>query len=258
MPISELIVCASDEVSILQLRQGAAPEKIWHWRGPDKRFAYTAECKPVDGGSRILVACSTDGVALVERATGRTEFEATVTNAHSAELLPGNRIAVAASHRGRTGNRLVVFDLTGGERVSESELPSGHGLVWDAQRDRLWALSGSDLRCYSSSLKLLSVHPLPDAGGHDVSPVSGGAELAVTTNNSCWLFDREKLSFVPHPVLRELVAVKSVDMDPRTRQLVYVQADPGCWWSERLRFATPPAELFLKGQKIYKARWCAA
>ncbi len=50
-------------------------------------------------GNRILITASSDGVALVDRATGRTPFWGLCANAHSADLLPGERIAVACSVR---------------------------------------------------------------------------------------------------------------------------------------------------------------
>jgi hypothetical protein len=259
MVISELIVCGSDEVFILELRDDAEPKKVWSWRGPDARFRYTAECKPVDGGRRIMIASSTDGVALVERASGRTEFIASVTNAHSAELLPGKRIAVAASHRGQTGDRLFVFDVADGRKPRfEAELPSGHGVVWDAGRNSLWALSGADVRRFrlrDSAIELVARYPLPDGGGHDLYPVPDTPHLAITTNGSCWLFDRDKLAFSPHPVLSGAKAVKSINVHPSTKQLVYVQADPGGWWSEWLRFAGPKREVRFAGIRLYKARW---
>ena len=250
MPASELIVCAAGEVFILRLPDdGHGPEKIWSWRGPDKRFAFIAECKPVDGGRRILIASATDGVAVVERATGRVEFEATVPNAHSADLLPDGRVVVASSHRGLSGDRLVLIE---GARIP---LTGAHGVVWDAERTALWAIGAEELRRYDSSLELLSGHPLPDSGGHDLYPVPATADLAVTTNSSCWLFNRETLEFRPHPALAGRACVKSVDVHSSTRQVVYVQAEPGGWWSEWVRFAAPEAELSFDGQKIYKARW---
>src|SRR6187402_658339 len=99
-----LIVCGSDEVCIL----GTS----WRWKASEMKplFRYTADCKPVNGGGHILIASSSDGVALVERASGRVEACASVPNAHSAEVLPDGRIVVASSNRGVAGDRLIVFE----------------------------------------------------------------------------------------------------------------------------------------------------
>src|SRR5829696_2620291 len=75
---SELIVCGWDEVFILALGDGATPthRKVWSWRAADSSeipkdmhalFRTTDDCKPVDGGRRILISSSGGGVALVDR-----------------------------------------------------------------------------------------------------------------------------------------------------------------------------------------------
>src|SRR5215211_3031723 len=106
----ELIVCGWDEVFILDVEAkpaGKNDRRVWTWRAQDRPelpdefkplFRTTDECKPDEDGGRILNTSSGSGVALVNRADGRVLFHARVLNAHSAELLPGNRVAVAASH----------------------------------------------------------------------------------------------------------------------------------------------------------------
>src|SRR5688572_21229990 len=156
---SELIVCGWDEVFILALGEGPAPgyRKVWSWRAADSpeiaadmrpSFRTTDDCKPVDG-RRILISSSGGAVALIDRQTRRAAFVARVTNAHSIEMLPGGRIAAAASvSTAESGNRIVVFDAAGKELASD-ELRSAHGVVWDESRGVLWALGGDELRAYS-------------------------------------------------------------------------------------------------------------
>jgi hypothetical protein len=220
-------------------------------------FKYTAECKPVHGGSHILIASSSDGVALVERATGRVEDFASVPNAHSAELLPDGRIVVASSSRGVAGDRLLVFHrgmpMT---VVRQIPMPAAHGVVWDGIRQTLWALSGSFVRAYSiNDWKIEGEWPLPDAGGHDMYPVPGSAALSVTTNSKCWLFDRDKKEFDAHPALADVAKVKSVAHASDGR-VAYVQADAGRgWWSTRIRFLNPARQVDFGDTRLYKARW---
>src|SRR5262245_7650010 len=140
---SDLLVCGGDEVVIVDLRDPAAPKPIWSWRAADrpelpepfrKKFGSTDDCKPADGGRKILITSSGGAVALVERSTGRVLFYAAAPNAHSAEVIPGNRVVVACSTKPE-GNRLVVHDLA----VSDSplafeELPGAHGAVLDEER----------------------------------------------------------------------------------------------------------------------------
>ncbi|OYW11972.1 MAG: hypothetical protein B7X34_02375, partial [Acidobacteriia bacterium 12-62-4] len=155
---AELLVCGWDEVMILDLAKDAEnPPVVWRWSAaqaaelPDAyktKFRTTDDCKAV-AGNRILITASSDGVALVDRATKRTTFYGQCANAHSAELLPGERIAVACSVREKGGNRLAIFDAKTPEKeLFSTELYSGHGVVWDEGRKTLWALSGKELRAY--------------------------------------------------------------------------------------------------------------
>jgi hypothetical protein len=67
-------------------RSGAiSTNKIWSWRGVDRpelppdlrdKFKSTDECKPVEGGAKILITSSGGGVALVERSSGKALFHA--------------------------------------------------------------------------------------------------------------------------------------------------------------------------------------
>lgn len=266
-----LLTCGAKEVVIVDVARSM--KRVWTWTAAGSRglppemaelYRTTDECKPVEGGRRVLVTSSSDGVALVDRSTGGVEFYATAANAHSAELLPGGRVAVAASHRAGGGDRLYVFDLKrSGQSVYDTELSHGHGVVWDEKRQILWALSGSDLRAYrlrewegtTPGLLEVSRHPLPDGGGHDLYPVPGSPMLTVTTNARCWLFDRGRREFKPHPELGERAGVKSIAVNPLTGQTAFVQADRPDWWSETLRFLKPARAFRVAGERFYKARW---
>jgi hypothetical protein len=148
-------------------------------------FRTTDDCKPIDGGTRLLVTSSSGGLAIVERATGKTEFYATVPNAHSAEVLPGGRVVAAAS-TSPTGNRLIVFDRQKSDvEVFTTPLVSAHGTQWVEGERTLWALGLLELQAYelvdwegsTPSLKLRDTFKLPSRGGHDLSPVPGHLDV---------------------------------------------------------------------------------
>jgi hypothetical protein len=274
-PSRELIVCGWDEVFILDMN-AQPPAKVWSWKAAERpelpesvrgKFGATDDCKPVDGG-RILITASTDGVALVERASGKVLFYGTAGGAHSAEMLPNGRIAVAASDsKNEFSDSLVLFDSKkSGKPVFHTELRSGHGVVWDAGRQVLWALSGSHLRTYTLAkwdteqpeLVKTAEYALPGRGGHDLQPVPGTDLLSLTTLRQSWIFDRAKGAFSPHPQLADFVNVKSITIHPVTKQTVWTQADKGFWWTATLRFLNPDGTLELKGERLYKARWAVA
>ncbi len=271
-----LAVCGWDEVFLLDLGRNP-PAKVWTWKAAGRsdlpahmhdKFRTTDECKPLDGGRRILVTSSSDGVAMVEYPSGRVAFHAQAANAHSAELLPNNRVAVAASHRPNAeGDRLILFDLDKPDRpLYHTELTWAHGVVWDAQRQILWALSGTELRAYrlknwsssSPELEKLAAYPLPDPGGHDLQPVPGSADLIITSGKRCWLFNRESRRFSPHPQLGAQADVKCITQHPATGQVLWIQAEGGNWWTGKLRFLEPERIIQLPGERLYKARWMPA
>src|SRR5262249_18591323 len=143
------------------------------------KFGSTDDCKPVDGGLKILITSSGGAVALVERSTGKPLFTAAAPNAHSAEVIPSNRLVVASSTNPE-GNRLVLYDLARSDApLASDELTGAHGAVLDEERGLLWALGTFELRAYS--LKELTAgapafvrkqaHTLPNEDGHDLRPI---------------------------------------------------------------------------------------
>lgn len=264
-----LLLCGMGEV--FEVEAGSL-EKKWSWRGAEReelpeamrrRFATTDECKPVAGGTKVLIASSSGGCALVERPSGRVLWHAQVTNAHSLELLPRDRVVVASS-LGKTGNRLVVFDLArSNEPAFDTPLPSAHGVVWDEARHCLWALGFSELRRYEPkdwdsakpSLVLMATHALPDEDGHDLQAVPGSSDLVLSTHGHVHLFDRDKPAFRPHPELGEAALVKGVSIHPVTGRAIYIQASEKAWWSSRISFLNPSAVIDAGSERLYKARW---
>jgi hypothetical protein len=263
-----LLVCGWDEVYILNPESGA---KSFSWTAADRpelpaafkdKFRTTDDCKLVSG-DRVLITASSDGVALVDRRSGRTTFWGVCANAHSADLLPGERIAVACSERAEGGNRLAVFDARiPGKELYSTEMASGHGAFWDETRKVLWALGAKELRAYRlvdwdstrPSLELKSAYPLPSAGGHELSPATGGY-LTISAVKDVWLFDRDTGKFTPHPQFGGMADIKSVSRNPATGQIAFTQADSPDWWTSKIRFRNPDRVLERENERLYKVRW---
>ncbi len=264
-----LMVCGMGEV--FEIDPADQGRKRWIWRAADRAelpadlkraFATTDECKPVESGTKLLISASSGGCALVHYPSGFVAWHARVSNAHSMELLPDNRVVVAASVSPQ-GNKLAVFDLAvSGVPVFETPLPSAHGVVWDTARQRLWAPGLDELRCYRlenwtrlPSLVLERSHPLPGHDGHDLMAVPGSDDLVLSTESGVWLFDRTTSLFRPHPSLGREAEVKCLSPHPAGKRWLWVAADHGQWWSRHLRLDLPGQTLTLPGERIYKARW---
>ena len=261
-----LLVCGGDEV--FQIDPAAdPPAKLWSWRAKDRpeipaelkgAFNTTDECKPLDGGKRLLVTSSGGGCALLELPSGKALWWARVPNAHSIEALPGGRIAVASSVNAN-GNKVLLFDgKIPGKSIAELPLPSAHGLVWDEARKCLWALGfGELLACEIAEDKITvkARHRLPDNDGHDLRAVPGSPDLMLSTHAGVWRFHRDESRFRPDPDLMDRVGVKSADLHPATGRLAVVQASGEHWWTETIELLHPAAKRIFKGETLYKARW---
>jgi hypothetical protein len=274
---ANLLLCGGPQVLRLTVRFAGDTAKIVSradWEADKSRgmpaamvpaFKTTDDCKPIDNGARILITSSAGGLAIVERDSGDTLFHATVPNAHSAEVLPRNRVVAAASVNAK-GDRLMLFDRDkSGAELFSTPLHSAHGVHWVETEQTLWALGHDELQAYDlvdwdsakPSLKLRKSWKLPSASGHDLSPVPGEAAFIVTTNTNVYTFDRKSSTFTPHPALGALPVIKSVSIHPTTKRMVYTQADRPEWWTRTLRFLDPAATLAFPGDRLYKVRWAS-
>ena len=125
-----LICCGADEVFIIDPAQPHV--KKWSWRAADSpaipesfrnKFRSTDDCKPY-APNQMLITSSSDGVALIDRRTRKCLFLAQSRNAHSACLLPGNQVVVAASNGGDG-----VVTLSDGERELQKAFNGDVGRV---------------------------------------------------------------------------------------------------------------------------------
>lgn len=271
-PGARLYACGDAQIREYRIKDGAAVE-TWRWTADaaadlpsayrTKLLAHIDECKPADGGRSILATASTGGVVLIDRATGRVRFRATAPMAHSADLLPGGRIAVALSIHA-DGDRLQIYDRRQSEKaLLRLPLPSGHGAVWDADRARLFVLSHDLLQSYAisgprkaPSLTEVARWTLPGRrDGHDLSRLENG-DFLVSTDDGVWTFDPDAGSFTAFAALNPKLRVKAVSM--AGGRLAWVQAEES-WWAGGFTIAradgSEPVWIPVEGMHLYKVRW---
>jgi hypothetical protein len=227
-----------------------------------KSFASTDECKPI--GESLLITSSSGGVALVRRSDKRCQFYTEARNAHSACLLPDDRVAVASSFG---GDELLVYKLampsgSPAKPIASIALRGAHGAIWDTGLGRLWALGSDELLLVDigneptgPTLRVDQRIELPTPGGHDLSRSRETPILFVTTNKHVYRFDTRDGRFSPDPVLADQPKVKSVSEHPQTGEIVYHQGAPENWWSDRIRFVGERQDIQLPGRRLYKVRW---
>lgn len=269
----DLIACGDDQVLILkgEAADRNVVEYTWSWRASESKHELPAEyqtllaalddCKPVDDNTKLLVTSSSGATVLLDIASKKVLFYAKTPMAHSADLLPNDRIAVASSTH-VLGNSLEIYDLGKIEQVIyKDSLYSGHGVVWDESSKQLLALGFDELRIYElvdwsserPTLKLVKSYKLPDDGGHDLSKVDDSRFL-VTTHHGVWLFNHTDGGvFEPFAPLANRVNVKSANYISDTAKLVYTIAEQS-WWTFNIYGENPMFTLHIPSVKLYKVR----
>ena len=282
---SLLIVCGSNRVLVVDSRasDGDAVSVVWSWSPASSaasistlaysRFAAIDECKPARAGQLLLITASTGAVLVLDRQSGAVLFQAYARNAHSAELLQDDVLVVAVS-TGSEGNALLFYHLdTWYEPFLREELQAAHGVLWDADAQRLYALGYQELREYALLSWQLSTQPcwsltrsIPFNGtaGHDLQVLLPGADgqLLFTEKYGVWIFDKQSGSLSLHPILQRHREVKSVSVHPISGQLAFVQAEGHHWWAHHVTIQDTAGHrkgstktLHFPDINVYKARW---
>lgn len=271
-PAPALLACGDDQVRRYEIVADGARE-TWRWDASeaqalpadyrDTLLGRIDECKPVADG-RVLITASTGGVVLLDASSGAILFRANAPMAHSAAVLPGDRIAVALSIHDQ-GDRLDVYDIADGERpVISLPLPSGHGAVWDPTRQRLFALSHDTIQAFSLAdwdsasprLEETGKWTLPgERDGHDLSLAADGSGYLVTTHDGVWRFDPDSGAFNALAPLNPALRVKAVDIDADGR-LAWVKAEER-WWAFGFSIQQDGRVVRIPTENIhlYKVRW---
>ncbi|MGV3763378.1 DUF6528 family protein [Parapedobacter sp.] len=268
----DLVVCGDDKVLVYEgqaARRGSAKLK-WSWQAteakgqlPEEYFGMLRsldDCKPVRGNSQLLITSSSGATLLLDIASKRVVFYAKTPMAHSADLLPGGRIVVANSTHA-AGNSLELYDERTPEKVLYKDtLYSGHGAVWVSERQELFALGFDSLLVYRPrhwdtdhpSLEKVRGYPLPDEGGHELSPTASG-QLLVSTHHHVWLVDMQTGEFTPFEPLKGHRNIKSANYEAPTGTLVYTIAEES-WWTHHVYGMNPNFQMDVPDIRAYKVR----
>lgn len=243
----------------------------WSWSGNtalDVRpehgsfwFVNLTDAKPVMNLTHLLITASGGGVALVRIKDKKVIFyNYAGPNVHSAELLPDSNIVAACS----TVNWLRLFcTMTDSACFVDYPLPDAHGVVWDNERQLLWAIGINELRSYrynhnraKPELTLERSYPLPSPGGHDLFPSLRGQSLYATTWDHIWEFNPDIRGFSGVLPMHETRHVKSVCDAANDGRIAYVRACEN-WWCDTVQFLSPEGQQQMKGARFYKMRWMA-
>ena len=262
--VTELIFCGDNMVYMIDA--GLANETTykdavtWSWDateaaavlGLDKsRCNHLDDCKPVDNGKKLLCTSSYNWCVLLDIATKEVLFHTTATpNAHSAELLPGNRIVVACSGGESSGNNSIqLYDISQPNRILyQSALGSAHGVVWNETTQRLYAIGGLSLQIYklkdwetaTPSLELEKTERTPQGGLHDMSYVN--SNTLCIGGRGAYLYDIGANRFTEMMLFSASTAIKSINYNDETGELRYTDSTnpegSQSWSTQTIRYST--------------------
>ena len=261
--ITELIFCGDNMVYMIDA--GLAKETYqnavtWSWDAKSiastlgldaSRCSHLDDCKPVDNGKKLLLTSSYNWSVLLDIATKQVLFHTVqCPNAHSAELLPDNRIAVACSSgSGANNNKVQLYDITSPNKVLfQTELNSAHGVVWNQTAQRLYAVGGQSLLIYKlknwdsaePSLELEKTVRTPQGGLHDLTAVN--SNTLCVAGNRAYLYDIGSGVFTEMKLFAASTAIKSLNYNDETGEMWYTDATvpegSQSWSSQTIRYAT--------------------
>ncbi len=235
------------------------------------------DCKPVDGGTKLLLTSSYSWALLLDIEEKKPLFYAKdVKNAHSAELLPGNKLVVACSSDSE-GNCLKLFDIDHpNEVLFTTPLSSAHGVVWVEETQRLYGIGGQYLYIYTlkdaetmtPTLELEKKVKTPKAGTHERSKVDGNRILV--SGRGAYFYDLTTGTFTSNARFDNSTGIKSTNYNPATGECWFTDATipegTQTWSTRTLRYTTDmndpstpqapndPVTISVPDQDVYKVR----
>lgn len=262
---AELVVCGDNMIYIINADIAAAAgfenAVTWSWNAETAAsvvggsMTHLDECKIVDNGTKVLATSSYSWAVLLDIATKEVLWwSKSSKNAHSAELLPDGRIAVAcAGSDNGNGDIVQIFDISKpNEVLSTVPLASAHGVVWNAGNERLYAVGGSTLNSYkltdwSTSAPTLTLDKTVSTSEnvsslHDLSLVN--ASTLLLAGKKAALYNISTGAFTNLPHFGESTALKSVNYNSLNGVAWYTDATkeeyqrPGLSWATNTIFYT--------------------
>ena len=246
----------------------------WSWRPSDSGISSEGWGLPTEaklrnstvwGGQWMAVSDSYGFMAVVSYPGKIKKWSATAgrtANVHGIELLPNGNVAAAAS----TGGWVRIYTSSQGPSSStyaQYNLPDAHSILWDPQRQVLWALGRNklvQLKIHGTdatpSLTAVAITTLPADSGHDIEPKYGDpSRLWITTGGSTWTYD--KATGVAS-IFQHVSGYKSINNQPAGGQVIETRPHTSCtqngWCTDTIEFYSPVDVRTRPHSAIYRAR----
>lgn len=194
---------------------------------------FTDECKVKDGGETLLLTGAHGWCVLLRKADSEPLFwSQQCGQAHSAEVLPGNRIVVACSV---PVNVLQLYDADVPDRVIQTiDFKHAHGVYYSPKHERLYAVGENALSVFRLSgwdgpaprLELESsirtTWYVSDV--HDLIPLDD--DTLILTGNKAAFYDIRTGTLSHWNRFDGIGSIKSMNYNPATREIIYTYSNP--------------------------------
>ena len=282
---TQLIVCGDNMIYILDAELattiGYRNAILWEWDAKkhasevgqtENNMIRLDDAKPVDDNTKILATSSKGYSVLIDKATGDVLWYSNLsTNAHSAALLPNNRVVVACSEN---GDLLQVFDIAKSNVVKFSTpLTLAHGVVWNHVTERLYAVGHTSFNIYkltdweTTSPKLTLEKSIATSSWvtslHDLTLVDENTLLLA--GKKAALYNISEDSFTNISIFNASTALKSVNFNVSTGECWFtdptqIEVPDLTWASHTIRYTSNMLETYetsnfkIEDLNIYKVR----
>lgn len=211
---------------------------VWSYKLPYYNIAGTKLRHSETHGDVALAVCGNSYGCMISYPEGKLLWstEATANNPHSIELMPNGVIAIASS----TGGEVRFFTTdkkTSRTPAAKVTLEDAHGVLWDDEKQVLWAIGRTVLAAYRVTLDGTKVTvteetslraTIPSDWSHDLAPVYGNTDaLWISTGSHVYQYSKSTGKFSTdysgHEILdrKDIKGVGSFD----DGSLVYIYPD---------------------------------
>jgi hypothetical protein len=229
---------------------------VWSYKMPYYNIAGTKFRHSEKYGDVALAVCGNSYGCMVSYPEGKLLWrtEAAASNPHSIELMPNGVIAIASSSGGEV--RFFTTDKNLSRTAAASvALEDAHGVLWDDEKQVLWAIGRTTLTAYRVALDGSKVTvteqtdlraTIPSDWSHDLAPVYGNKDaLWVTTGTHVYQFDKSTKTFRTDYAGHEVLDRKDIkgvgNFDDGSFAFIYPDGAFKTWTSQ--------TAVFLKGGK---------
>lgn len=274
-PKGVMIISGDNTIHIIDIEKSGTSSlcDLWKWTTDElagqlssaniNRMHTISDCKLVDNRSKLLITSSSGGSMLLDIATRKCEFMSATPNAHSCELLPEGRIAIAMAS---PTHLLKVYDNDKNQTVLYTvTAESAHGVYWSDKYRRLYSVGGDTLNIFAlkdwtgskPTLERENSVRLPGGNMHELIPY-GDDKLMISGANT-YVYDIRLGTTVTVPLsgIKAIGAFKSLNLDYNTGRLWYTVADTGetdAWWTFHFFSMYPTAQINASDVRYYKSR----